>query len=40
MYRNKNDIEYIEIIDKYRRYQSTPAPENDRVLYVRLARTR
>ena len=40
MYRNMNDIEYIEIIDNYRRYQSTPAPENDRVLYVRQARTR
>ena len=40
MYRNMNDIEYIEILDNYRRYQYMPAPENDRVLYVRQARTR
>ena len=41
MYRNMNDIEYIiEIINNFRRYQSMPAPENDRVLYERQARTR
>ena len=37
MYRNMNNIEYIEIINKFKRYQFTPAPKNDRVLYVRQA---